>query len=111
LSDRRSVADDGPDRDAGHLPRTVAHGDPESDCDCRPHADSYPRPPPSATPVATTPPPATVAFGSRPLSGPITLSGAACQNVTISNRTFRALGTGVIAINLSGCNGVTIDRR
>jgi hypothetical protein len=29
--------------------------------------------------------------------------------VTISNKTFRALGTGVIAISLSGCNGVTID--
>jgi hypothetical protein len=60
-------------------------------------------PSPAPTPVVVPP------FGSRPASGPISLSGSACQGVTISNKTFRALGTGVIAIALSGCNGVTID--
>jgi hypothetical protein len=64
---------------------------------------SFQSPSPAPTPVVVPP------FGSRPSSGPISLSGAACQGVTISNKTFRALGTGVIAIALSGCNGVTID--
>jgi hypothetical protein len=79
-----------------------------------------PAPVPTPTPVATpapslqspspAPTPVTVPrFGSRPASGPISLSGSACQGVTIRDKTFRALGTGVIAISLSGCNGVTID--
>jgi hypothetical protein len=79
-----------------------------------PSATPTPTPVPTATPAPSTTPaptvaPTTPAFGTRPLSGPISLSGSACQGVTISNRTFRALGTGVIAIALSGCNGVTID--
>jgi cell division septation protein DedD len=79
-----------------------------------PSATPTPTPVPTATPAPSTTPaptaaPTTPAFGTRPLSGPISLSGSACQGVTISNKTFRALGTGVIAIALSGCNGVTID--
>jgi hypothetical protein len=79
-----------------------------------PSATPTPTPVPTATPAPSSTPaptavPTTPAFGTRPLSGPISLSGSACQGVTISNKTFRALGTGVIAIALSGCNGVTID--
>jgi hypothetical protein len=78
-----------------------------------PSATPTPTAVPTATPAPSSTPAPTVApipaFGTRPLSGPISLSGSACQGVTISNRTFRALGTGVIAIALSGCNGVTVD--
>jgi len=80
----------------------------------RPCPSASPTPPsPTATPLPTVAPTPTdswsAPFGSRPQSGPISLSGAACQNVTISNLTFSNLGYEVIAINLYGCNGVTID--
>jgi len=47
-----------------------------------------------------------VAFGSRPGSGPISLRD--CRDVVIENRTFRDLGANVIAIRLERCTNVTI---
>jgi hypothetical protein len=63
----------------------------------------------SVTSTTTTTSTTVPSFGSRPSSGPIRLSGSACQGVTISNRTFRNLGSKVVAISLSGCKGVVID--
>lgn len=48
-----------------------------------------------------------VAFGSRPNSGAVSLRD--CRDMTISNRTFRDLGTNVIAIRLQNCHNVTIS--
>jgi hypothetical protein len=47
-----------------------------------------------------------VPFGSRPRSGAISLRG--CRDRTISNKTFKDLGPGVIAIRLQDCHNVTI---
>jgi Lamin Tail Domain/Right handed beta helix region len=46
------------------------------------------------------------AFGSRPRSGAISLRD--CRDRTISNKTFKDLGTNVIAIRLVNCHNVTI---
>jgi hypothetical protein len=50
-----------------------------------------------------------VAFGTRPTSGAINLSGTACNGIMISNKTFRDLGAGVRAITLTNCTNVVID--
>jgi len=64
---------------------------------------------PTAVPtVAPSVDPWAVAFGTRPVSGPIVLSGAACQGIVIEGKTFANLGLNVNAIRLTGCNGVTI---
>jgi hypothetical protein len=67
--------------------------------------------PPVAPAVAPAPPPPatnawSVAFGSRPASGPISLTN--CRDVVIENKTFRDLGADVISIRLDGCTNVTI---
>lgn len=51
--------------------------------------------------------PFAVPFGSRPLSGAISLVD--CRDVVIADRTFRDLGPGVIAIRLERCTNVTIE--
>lgn len=79
-----------------------------------PTATPAPTAAPTATPAPTTAPTASpadpwaVAFASRPLSGPIQLSGAACQNIVIEGLTFRDLGANVNAIRLDSCSNVTI---
>ena len=73
-----------------------------------------PAPSPSPTPSPSASPspgdPWSTPFGSRPLSGPISLSGAQCQNITIANRTIRDVAYPAKAIRLENCNGVTIEQ-
>jgi hypothetical protein len=64
-------------------------------------------PSPTATPAPASTSPWSVAFLSRPNSGPIRMSGG-CDNLVIENRTFKDLGTDVEAIHLERCNNVTI---
>jgi len=70
-----------------------------------------PTPTPTGTPGPTPSPgdPWAVAFGTRPASGPITLTGSACQNITISNKTFENIVYPTKAIRLENCNGVVVD--
>lgn len=69
-----------------------------------------PAPTPIPTPTPAAGDPWATPFGSRPASGPISLSGAACQGVTISNKTIRDLAYPSKAIRLEGCNGVVIEQ-
>ncbi len=69
-----------------------------------------PTPTPVPTPTPTPGDPWAVPFGSRPASGPINLSGAACNGITISNKTFANLGAGVRAITLTSCTNVIIEQ-
>jgi hypothetical protein len=47
-----------------------------------------------------------VPFASRPQSAALRLSN--CSNVVVENKTFRDLGSGVIAIRIENCSNVTI---
>lgn len=72
-----------------------------------------PSPSPSSSPSPSPSPstgtdPWAVPFATRPASGPINLSGTACQGITIRNLTFANLGPGVRAITLTNCSNVTI---
>ena len=60
----------------------------------------------NATSTTTSANPWSVSFGSRPRSGAISLRD--CDGVTIQNKTFRDLGTNVIAIRIENCTNVTI---
>jgi len=75
-----------------------------------PTPKSTPTPTPTPKPTPTPTPPSTnpwsVAFGTRPASGPISLTN--CHDLVISNKTFRDLGANVIAIRLDTCTNVTI---
>jgi parallel beta-helix repeat protein len=75
----------------------------------RPTPTPTPRPTPTPTPHPTpTPAPATgtPAFGSRPASAPLTFN-APCNNIVIEGKGFYN-STGKVAIQLFGCNHVTI---
>jgi nitrous oxidase accessory protein NosD len=48
------------------------------------------------------------ALGSRPSSGSLAYTAGNCPTGPIENRTFRDLGSNVIAIRISGCDGVVI---
>jgi hypothetical protein len=63
-------------------------------------------PPAPTTTTTTTTNPWSVAFGTRPRSGAISLSN--CHDLVIQNKTFRDLGANVIAIRLDNCTNVTI---
>lgn len=79
-----------------------------------PVATAVPTPVPTMTPTplpttAPTPVPGdawAVAFGTRPTSGALSYNGN-CPSV-IEGRTFRDLGTNVVAIRIENCSNVTV---